>query len=232
MTREMIMRDKAFRVELMGCRSWAAKTLSGHELGHALAPVDWTSGTGSSTQLFSSWLNTVSDLYAEIMATELDLSDSSHPVRLTSEPLEAVRHLRVDSNNLETSTNDGLDFERCSALHNAIVKHAWQAEGYHLADLPTATWWQRPDYAPRLDELQEYLPESLVEFLKRALSLAAEELPDSSRYYFFYLSDCLSHPDSLWYEVGEPEGEMGGIERVALYLTDTDTSNETLDGIL
>jgi hypothetical protein len=82
----------------------------------------------------------VSDLYAEIMATELDLSDSSHPVRLTSEPLEAVRHLRVDSKNLETSTNDGLDFERCSALHNAIVKHAWQAEGYHLADLLTTTW--------------------------------------------------------------------------------------------
>jgi hypothetical protein len=165
------------------------------------------------------------------MATVPDLSESSYPTRLTSEPLEAVRHLRVNDNNPETSTDERLDFERCSALHNAIVKHAWQAEGYDLADLPTTTWWQRPDYASKLDEVEKHLPESLVDFLKRAIHPAAKELPDSSRYYFFHLSDGLAHPHSLWYEVGEDEGEMGGIERVALYLTDTDTSHDTLDGI-
>jgi len=171
------------------------------------------------------------------MATDKDASESTYPTRLTSEPLEAVRHLRVSDNNPETSTNDGLDYERCSALHNAIVKHAWQAEGYDLADLPTTTWWQRSDYAPRLSEVQKHLPESLVEFLKRALSPAADELPDSSRYYFFYFAQCLSPPDSLWsdsmwFQVGEEEVEMGGIERIALYLTDTFTSDETIDGIL
>jgi hypothetical protein len=161
-----------------------------------------------------------------------DRSRSSYTTRLNSEPLEAVRHLRVNHNNPETSTDEGLDFERCSALHNAIVKHAWQAEGYDLANLPTTTWWQRPDYASKLGEVQKHLPESLVEFLKRALHPVAKELPDSSRYYFFHLSDGLARPDSLWFEVGENEGEMGGIERVALYLTDTDTSPETLDGIM
>jgi hypothetical protein len=166
------------------------------------------------------------------METDSDLSKSSYPTRLTSEPLEAVRHLRVNDNNPETSTDEGLDFERCSALHNAIIKHAWQAEGYDLADLPTTTWWQRSDYAHRLDEVQKHLPESLVEFFKRAIHPASKELPDSSRYYFFHLSDGLAHPDSLWFEVGEDEGEMGRIERVALYLTDTDTSPETLDGIM
>jgi hypothetical protein len=83
-----------------------------------------------------------------------------------------------------------------------------------------------------LDELQKHFPESLIEFLKRALSPAAEELPDSSRYYFFYLAQGLFSPESLWFEVGEDEGEMGRIERVALYLTDTFTSDETLDGIM
>ena len=112
----------------------------------------------------------MSELHAETMASDLDSPDSCHPARLTPEPLEAVRHLGVSMDNSETSTNEGLDFERCSALHNAIVKHAWQAEGYDLADLPAATWWQISDYAPRLGEVRKELPESLVEFLKRALT--------------------------------------------------------------
>ena len=129
------------------------------------------------------------------MATDPGRSDSGHPARLISEPLETERHLKVSLDKPETSTNDDLDFERCSALHNAIVAHAWQAEGYDLADLPKTTWWQRPDCAPRLDELQELPPESLVEFLQWALNAAVEEVPDGSRYYF-YLSDCLPRPDS------------------------------------
>jgi hypothetical protein len=158
-----------------------------HESCHALAPVNWTSGTGSFIKLFYSWLNT-GVILTGIMATNLDRSDSNHPSRQTSEPLEALRHLKVSLDNPKTSTNDGLDSERCSVLHNVIVKHAWQAQGYDLAELPTTTWWHRPDYSPTLDELQKLLPASLVEFLKQALTTAADELLDSSRYYFFYLS--------------------------------------------
>jgi hypothetical protein len=153
------------------CRSRAATTLSARSrIGRrALAPVDLSPGLGSFIQLISLRLN-ISKLNARIMATDLDRSDSNHPSRLTSEPLEALRHLKVSLDNPETSTNDGLDSERCSALHNVIVKHAWQAEGYDLAELPTTTWWHRPDYSPRLDELQKLLPASLVEFLKQALT--------------------------------------------------------------
>jgi hypothetical protein len=46
---------------------------------------------------------------------------------LSLEPIEAIEHLKVSFNNPETSTDDGLDFELCSALCNAIVRHAWQA---------------------------------------------------------------------------------------------------------
>jgi hypothetical protein len=149
----------------------------GHESCHALAPVNWTSGTGSFIQLFYSWLNT-GVIPPGIMATDLNHSDPGHPVRLTSEPLEAIQHLKVNLDNPDTSTNDGLDFERCSALHNsalhnAIVKHAWQAQAYDLADLPRTTWWQRPDYAPRLDELQELLPNSWPEFVQEPYCHAA-----------------------------------------------------------
>jgi hypothetical protein len=162
----------------------------GHESCHALAPVNWTSGTGFFNQLLYSWLNTGVILTG--ITTDLNRSDPGHPARLTSEPLEAIQHLKVSLDNPETSTNDGLDSERCSALHNVIVKHAWQAEGYDLAELPTTTWWHRPDYSPRLDELQKLLPASLIEFLKQALAPAADELLDSSRYYFFCLSASLT----------------------------------------
>jgi hypothetical protein len=166
---------------------------------------------------------------------------SCPPTRLSSEPIEAIQYLKVSCDNPETSTNDGLDFERCSALHNAIVRHAWQAQGHDLADLLSTTWWQRQEYAHALDGVQEHLPESLIEFLKRAICPANEELPpDSSGSHFFYLSDCLSSPDmlwsdSLWYGVGGSDG--GGsstreIDRIALYLTGTSISDETLDGIM
>lgn len=174
---------------------------------------------------------------------------SRFPTRLNSEHIEAIRHLKVSFDNPETSTDDGLDFERCSALHNAIVKHAWQAQGYDLADLPSTTLWQRQAYAHRLDEVQKYLPNSLLEFLKRAICPATEELPDSSGSYFFYLSDCLAGPDMLWsdshwYGLGPPEGVADSqtqdessnstrdMDRIALYLTDTSISDETLDGIV
>lgn len=174
---------------------------------------------------------------------------SRYPTRLVSEPIEAIQHLKVSFDNPETSTNDTLDFERCSALHNAIVRHAWQAQGNDLADLPSTTWWQRHDYARRLDEVQEHLPGSLIEFLKRAICPADEELPEGSGSRFFYLSDCLSSPDmlwsdSLWYGVGPLEGEADAqtqsspsnstreIDRIALYLTDYSISDETLDGIM
>lgn len=60
---------------------------------------------------------------------------------VTSEPLETVKALRHTDDNSPTSTDEGLDFERCSALHNAIVKHAWVSSGFDLSSLPESTIW-------------------------------------------------------------------------------------------
>ena len=46
------------------------------------------------------------------------------PTSITPQPLDEVRHLRVTPANPKTSSNGRIDFERCDALHNAIVTHA------------------------------------------------------------------------------------------------------------
>jgi hypothetical protein len=97
-----------------------------------------------------------------VMTTDSDHPDSRFSTRLTSEPLGAVQHLRVSTNSPETSTNNALDLQRCSALHNAIVRHTWWAQGYDVADLPFTAWWQRKDYVSKLAVPQEHLPGSLV----------------------------------------------------------------------
>ena len=97
------------------------------------------------------------------MTSEWNSPNSCHSIRLSLQPIEAIQHLKVSFDNPETSTDDGLDFERCSALHNAIVRHAWQVQGYDLAHLLSTTWWQRQDCAHARDGIQEQLPESLIE---------------------------------------------------------------------
>jgi hypothetical protein len=76
------------------------------------------------------------------------------------EALKAVQHLKVSRQNPPTSSEEhGLDYERCSELHNAIARHAWLARGYQLADLPTTTWWQSPENQARLLTIESYLDE-------------------------------------------------------------------------
>lgn len=48
---------------------------------------------------------------------------------VSSQPLDEVCHLKVTPTNRESDSSDHLDFERCAALHNAIVKHTWVATG-------------------------------------------------------------------------------------------------------
>lgn len=60
---------------------------------------------------------------------------------MSSQALADVRHLLVTVENPESSTDSHLDFERCSALHNAIVKHGWVASGHDIADLQNIYEW-------------------------------------------------------------------------------------------
>ena len=51
------------------------------------------------------------------MTSDWGAPGSSCPTRLSSQPIEAIQHLKVSFDDPETSTDGGLDFERCSALH-------------------------------------------------------------------------------------------------------------------
>ncbi|GIC87289.1 uncharacterized protein Aud_003673 [Aspergillus udagawae] len=76
---------------------------------------------------------------------------------------------------------DGMDHERCSALHNEILYRGWVGSGRRSDELPSQTWW---DYnAPPRDTLNRLSP-SLVAFLKQARFLPYEENLDYSFFYF------------------------------------------------
>ena len=90
--------------------------------------------------------------------------------------IDEVAHLRVTALQPPTSTVDGMDFERCAALHNAIVRHAWTASGYLANDIPQTTWWQYFSSAERInqidmEEFSESLDSSVRGFLERVLYL-------------------------------------------------------------
>ena len=92
---------------------------------------------------------------------------------ISSQALTEVRHLLVTDENPESSTNDHLDSERCSALHNAIVKHGWVASGHDLADLREVYEW---DPANKLfhQETHERLHPDVIEMLKRCIDPGPE----------------------------------------------------------
>ena len=137
------------------------------------------------------------------MASQLELPIRSSP---RFPDLEEVAHLRVtESNPPSSSDNNGLDYERCSALHNAIVKHGWRASGHSVAEMPQSTWWQSAHNAPYLTDVQQKLHPSLVEFLRRAIDITPfTDNPDSNS--LFYYCNALAHPDhSYLYEQGEED---------------------------
>ncbi|KEQ62034.1 uncharacterized protein M437DRAFT_50844 [Aureobasidium melanogenum CBS 110374] len=107
-----------------------------------------------------------------------------------------VRHLLVGDAN-PAREEGGLDYERCAALHNAIVRHGWTACGRSLDTLPTVTAWEKdPDgWEQDVDRLHV----SMVEFLKRAYDT---EMPETEpiydfmprEYRFFYFLEGLIGP--------------------------------------
>lgn len=129
--------------------------------------------------------------------------------------LEEVRTIRVDESHPPTGNADGLDFERCSALHNAIIKHAWTATGHELSDLPQTTWTQTEYNVPHLAEVEGRLHPSVFEFLKRALAVSYfPDKPCESR--FFYYCDDLSPAGIMFDDYEMYRGD--GVNRITLDL--------------
>ncbi|KAK5120307.1 hypothetical protein LTR85_006513 [Meristemomyces frigidus] len=125
------------------------------------------------------------------MASQLKLPLRSLP---RFPDLDDVAHLRVTESNPPSSDANGLDYERCSALHNAIIRHGWRASGHDMADLPLTPWWETAHNLPHLAGAQQRLHISVVEFLKRAIDTSP--FPDeSNQNNFFFYCPALARPD-------------------------------------
>ncbi|KAK4574472.1 hypothetical protein LTR86_001313 [Recurvomyces mirabilis] len=146
-------------------------------------------------------------------------------VRTACQAFEDVRHLRVNAAHLATSNAGGLDFERCSALHNAVYAHAWVASGHAPSDLPRTTWWQAN--VASVDIIEPRLDVSVVEFLKSAW--VVQPYPNSiQRWDLTYQCYDLMWPEGLF-----EYWEDGQVDLVTLYATHPEgTKDEFVDGIV
>ena len=82
--------------------------------------------------------------------------------------ITSIENLKVSEENPPRDDLDGLDFQRCAALHNAIIEHGWMASGRSIQAMPRTTWWDVHEDFPDLDATTSRLHQSLIEFLKHA----------------------------------------------------------------
>jgi hypothetical protein len=96
---------------------------------------------------------------------------------------DSVRDQLVSEYNPARDEGD-MDYERCAALHNAIVKHGWTASGHSLDNLPLTACWEanEEDWEDDVDRLHP----SMIEFFKRAFDT---DLPDTEPLYNFMSKD-------------------------------------------
>jgi hypothetical protein len=102
---------------------------------------------------------------------------------------------------------DGMDWERCAALHNLIVQLGWTGVGNSEAEMPRRTWWQARITDESLEEewSRRFSP-SLKLFLQ-----AAYETPHEN--FFYYASD-LNGPGGLFVGVHEQEDSILSLYRM------------------
>lgn len=104
---------------------------------------------------------------------------------------------------------DGLDWERCSALHNLIVRLGWASSGNPETEMPRTTWWQ--NYVPSPDFEDEW-PQRLSPSVKLFLQAAFVTPPDQE--FFFYAAG-LSSPFPL--DLGMFWRSWGDEDMIRLY---------------
>lgn len=153
--------------------------------------------------------------------------------------LEAVAHFRVNAQQPPTSTVEGMDFERCAALHNAIVRHAWSASGYSPDKISQTTWWEffsSPERTNAVDmeSLSDSLHPSVRGFLERVLYLPRYPESPNEASFLCHLPG-LNAPNELFdsYEsmrAWEPEG--AGAYLITLYYKHVTLGSDFFDGIM
>ncbi|RMZ85694.1 hypothetical protein DV736_g6557, partial [Chaetothyriales sp. CBS 134916] len=108
---------------------------------------------------------------------------------------------------------DGLDHERCAALHNLILEHGWQQSGRELDDLDRRTWWDLHEASvdPAI------INDDVISFLKVAQEGYAEASPGHC--FQRYLAG-LSLPDQLHNNVmyGPDEDDSNKRRYITLYM--------------
>ena len=131
---------------------------------------------------------------------------------VSSQALTEVRHLLVTAENPESSTEEHLDFERCSALHNAIVKHGWVAGGHDFADLQETYEWPPADECFRREALDRLHPD-VIDFLKRCIDPG----PGAGSFFRFLAG---MPKDQVWWEWTQEYDE----DWIQMYMASLETS--------
>lgn len=106
---------------------------------------------------------------------------------------------------------DGLDYERCAALHNLIVARGWQGSGRSLPALDCRTWWDlHASGTPTAPPSLTFLSQDVVAFLKIA---QAGHMANSDNAHTFHR-----------YLIGLSVPEM--LNENAMFASDEDSSNK------
>lgn len=114
---------------------------------------------------------------------------------------------------------DGLDYERCAALHNYIVELGWAQRGLALGTLDKRIWWDCYGGDAALASVSNRLDASVVSFLKAAWHGFSMEPVTKPHLFHRYLTRLCS-PEELWQNTNYAEDEDDSNKRrfVSLYM--------------
>ncbi|KAH8710042.1 hypothetical protein GQ44DRAFT_714715 [Phaeosphaeriaceae sp. PMI808] len=114
---------------------------------------------------------------------------------------------------------EGLDHERCAALHNYIIELGWTQRGLLLGTLDKRTWWECYGGDAALVSVSDRLNASVVSFLKSAWHGFSMETAIQYHLFHRYLARLCS-PDELWQNTNYDEDEDDSNKRrfVSLYM--------------
>lgn len=120
-------------------------------------------------------------------------------------------------------TVEGMDHQRCAALHNYLIQYAWVASNRDLGDFESQSWFEK--HGDKANEIRERLEPSLVKFLESVYD--SSELDVS----LFYWVSRLNDPDALWENWEEFAEEGEEYRRMTLYRTNTGLLGGHTDGL-
>ncbi|KAF4634252.1 hypothetical protein G7Y89_g3857 [Cudoniella acicularis] len=85
----------------------------------------------------------------------------------------------------------GMDHERCAALHNYIIQYAWISSNRQLSEFPKQSWLDKYDESTGTGFAHQFDP-TLAMFLQNAYHHDYTELS------FFYWTSILNSPEYMW----------------------------------